>query len=63
MLFLAKNFLVKRKCETERCHDATASSFVAKVLGEILSHFHSVALECHSSMRNWLFGTPGRIPC
>jgi hypothetical protein len=33
-----------------RC-DTAASSFVAKVRGEVLAHF----------MRNWLFGLPGRI--
>jgi hypothetical protein len=35
-----------------RCRDATASSFVAKVLGEVIAHFHAVAVNRHSSMRN-----------
>jgi hypothetical protein len=45
MLLLVKNFLVKRKCETVRCPDATASSFVAKVPGEVFAHFHAVAVK------------------
>jgi hypothetical protein len=39
-----------------RCSDATASSFVAKVRGEVFAHFHTVAVKCHSIMRNWLLG-------
>jgi hypothetical protein len=27
-------------------HDATASSFVAKVLGEVFVHFHTVVVKC-----------------
>jgi hypothetical protein len=46
-----------------RCHDATASTFVTKIRSEILTHFHAVVTECHSSMRNWLFGLLGRILC
>jgi hypothetical protein len=42
MLFLVKNFLVKKEVETVRCRDARASSFVAKVRGEVFSHFHAV---------------------
>jgi hypothetical protein len=34
--------------------------FVAKVWGEVFSHFHAVAGKGHSSMRNWLFGLQGR---
>jgi hypothetical protein len=41
------------------CCDATASSFVAKVRGEVFAYFHAVAVKCHSSMRNLLFGLPG----
>jgi hypothetical protein len=44
MLPLVKN-LVKRKCETMRCRDAAASTFVAKVRGELFAHFHAVALK------------------
>jgi hypothetical protein len=44
-----------------RCH-AIASSFVAKVRGEVFARFHPVAVK-HSRMRNWLFGLPGRIIC
>jgi hypothetical protein len=35
----------KKKCQTMRCRDATASSFVAKVLSEVFAHFHAVALK------------------
>jgi hypothetical protein len=45
---LVKNSLVKRRCETVRCHDSTASSFVAKVRGEVFAHFHTVAVVCGS---------------
>jgi hypothetical protein len=61
MLFLVKNSMVKRKCETVRCHDAAASSFVTKVQGEVFAHFHKVTVKRHSSMRNSLFGTLGQI--
>jgi hypothetical protein len=39
--------------------DATASSTVATVQGEIFGHFHGVSVKCHSSMQNGLFGLPG----
>jgi hypothetical protein len=29
-----------------------ASSFAAKVLGEVFAQFHTVAVKCHSSMQN-----------
>jgi hypothetical protein len=41
-------FWRKRKRETVRCYDATARSFVAKVRGEVSSHFDEVAIECHN---------------
>jgi hypothetical protein len=44
MLFLVRNSLVKRKYVKVRC-DATASSFVAKVRGEVLARFHTVAVK------------------
>jgi hypothetical protein len=60
MLFFGKKkSLVKRKCETVCYHDATASSFVAKVQGEDFANFHAVAIKRQSSMRNQLFGLPG----
>jgi hypothetical protein len=46
-----------------RCRDATASSFVTKVRGEVFAHFHAVAIKRHSSVWNWLFSLPGRILC
>jgi hypothetical protein len=43
------------------CPDATASSFFAKVRGEVFAHFHAVTVKRHSSMRNWFLGLPGRM--
>jgi hypothetical protein len=48
---LVKNSLVK-KCETVCCHDATVSFFMAKVLGEVFTHFHAVTIKRHSSVQN-----------
>jgi hypothetical protein len=48
-LFLVKNSLVK---EIVHCYDATASSFVTKVRGEVFTHVHAVAVKRHSSMQN-----------
>jgi hypothetical protein len=56
MLFLAKNCMV-------RYHDARAISFVAKVRGEVFAHFYVVTVKRHNSMRDSLFGLPGRILC
>jgi hypothetical protein len=50
MLFLVKKSLAKRQCEMVRWRDATASSFVAKVRGEVFAHFQAAAVGCHSSM-------------
>jgi hypothetical protein len=36
---------------------------LAKVWGEVFAHCHAVAIKCHSSMWNWLFGLPGWILC
>jgi hypothetical protein len=35
----------ERKCETVRCRDATASSFVAKVRGEVFAHFYAFSIK------------------
>jgi hypothetical protein len=40
-LRLEKNFWWKRKCETVRCRDATASSSVVKIRGEVYAHFQA----------------------
>jgi hypothetical protein len=34
-----------------RCN-ATVSSVVAKFRGEVFAHFHTIAADCHSGMRN-----------
>jgi hypothetical protein len=59
---LVNNSLVEN-CGTVSCHNATASSFVAKFRGKILTHFRADALKRYSGMRNWLFGLPGRSNC
>jgi hypothetical protein len=53
----------RRNYKKVRCHDATAGSFVVEVWAEVFAQFHTVGLKRHSSMRNWLFGLPGRILC
>jgi hypothetical protein len=40
-----------------------ASSFVAKLRGEVFANFHAVTVKRHSSMRNRLFGLPALILC
>jgi hypothetical protein len=40
------------KCDAVHCHDATASSYVAKVRGEVFTHFHAVAVKLCSNMQN-----------
>jgi hypothetical protein len=45
------------------CSDATTSYYVTKVWGEVLAHFHAVAIKHHSNMWNWLSGLPGWIFC
>jgi hypothetical protein len=61
--FWSKIPWLKRKCTTVRCRNAAASSFVFKVRAEVFARIHAVAIKRHSSMRNWLFGLPGRILC
>jgi hypothetical protein len=61
LLFFLKNSLAKRKCETVHCHDATASSFVAKVQSKAFVHFHAVAVKHHKSVQNLLFGLPDKF--
>jgi hypothetical protein len=55
--FLVKNSLVKRKCKTVCCRDATASCFVAKVRDEVFSHFHAVAVKLQRAC-SWLCPSP-----
>jgi hypothetical protein len=62
LLLLAKNYLSKNEV-----WDAVLSwksqFFVNKIRDEVIAHLHTIAVKCHSSMRNWLFGLPGRIVC
>jgi hypothetical protein len=55
MLFLIKHSLVRKKKLTVRFRDAAASSFVAKVQGEIFANFHPFAVKRHSNMLTGLF--------
>jgi hypothetical protein len=52
--FWSKIPLWKRKYEAVCCCDATVSSFVDKVRGEVFAHFHTVTIKRHSSTLNWL---------
>jgi hypothetical protein len=44
---------LKRKRETVRCRDATASAFVAKVRGEVFENFHAVVAKRHSRHKSY----------
>jgi hypothetical protein len=46
-LSLARNSLVKKKCETVCCV-ATASSFVTKVRRDVFADFHTVTIKRHT---------------
>jgi hypothetical protein len=46
----SQKFLGEKRCETVRCRDATASSFVVKVGSEVFAHVLAVAVNRHSSM-------------
>jgi hypothetical protein len=52
VLFLVINPLARRKSETVRCRDATVSSFVAKLRGEVFAYFQALVVKRHSSMQN-----------
>jgi hypothetical protein len=52
LVILVKDSQIKEKCGTPRCRDATGSSFVAKVRGEVFAHVHAVAVRRHRSMWN-----------
>jgi hypothetical protein len=45
MLLLVKIPWLKKNCETARYRDSETSSFVAKVRGEVLVYFRSVAVK------------------
>jgi hypothetical protein len=45
-----------------RC-DETASLFVTNTWCEVFANFQAIAVEGRSSLRNWLFGLPGRLLC
>jgi hypothetical protein len=52
MFFLSKIPFRKRKYETVRCCDATASPSVAKVRVEVFAHVHAIAVKRRSSVWN-----------
>jgi hypothetical protein len=51
VVFGKKNSLVEKGSVTVHCHDATDSSFIAKIRGEVFTYFHAVAVKHHSSMQ------------
>jgi hypothetical protein len=57
---LSKISWYKGNCEIACWHDATASSFVNKVQGEVFAGFHAIIVKCHSTMQNWLFELSGQ---
>jgi hypothetical protein len=61
VVFSKTNPWYKLKCATVCCRDATGSYFVAKFRGEVFPRFLTDAVKRHNSMRNCLFGLPGRI--
>jgi hypothetical protein len=61
IVFGQKFPVVKGKCVTVRCRDATTVDFVVEVRCEVFAHFCAVAVRIHSSIQNSLFGLPGRI--
>jgi hypothetical protein len=63
MLFLVKNSFVKTEMWDGALSWWNSQLFVTKVLGEVFVHFHAVAAKRQSSIRNWMFGLPGRIAC
>jgi hypothetical protein len=52
MLFLVEKFPGEKGSVMVCCREATASSFVAKVLGKVFTHFHAVAVKRHSTTHN-----------
>lgn len=54
--FKSKISCSRRQCEMVSCRCATTNYFVTKVRREIFAHYHIIAIRCHSSIRNWLFG-------
>jgi hypothetical protein len=59
--FFGKKFPGERRSVRLRFRVTRASYFVAKVGSEVFALFHSLAIKRQSNMRNWLFGSPGRI--
>jgi hypothetical protein len=62
-IVFGQKFSGEKESETVRYRDATGSSIVAKVRGEISAYFQAVATKRHSTMWKWLSGLPGRILC
>jgi hypothetical protein len=58
-----KHSLWKMKREAMSSRDSKASSFFAKVRGEVFAHFLVVVVKRRISVWNWLLGLPGRILC
>ena len=63
ILFFARNWWVRMKCETGRCHSEAARTVLAKVGGDVLARSQAVAAKLRSRARNSQFGLLGQILC
>jgi hypothetical protein len=50
-----------QKCKTGHCHGKAARSVLAKVRGDIFTHFHAVTAKRHSRTQNSKFGLLGLV--
>jgi hypothetical protein len=60
---LVKNSLVKKEVLDGALSWRNSQFFYRQSSSRSLRKFHAVAVNRHSSMRNWLFGLPVRILC
>jgi hypothetical protein len=63
MLFLVKNFLVKKEVWDCALSWRNSQFFCHQSLGRILCTSSCSSVKRHSNMGNWLFGLPWRILC
>jgi hypothetical protein len=50
LLLVKKKKIPGEKRSVKLCFDATASSFVTKVQGEVFAHFYPVTVKYHSTL-------------
>jgi hypothetical protein len=63
MLLFAKSFPVKKEVWDGALSWCNSEFVCRPSSGQSLRMFAAVAVKCHSGMRHWLFGLPGRILC